>query len=33
MAGESLVINFEDDLLHIPRDADPVSRIGEFEPH
>lgn len=29
---KSLVINFEDELLHIPRDDDQVSRIGEFEP-
>ena len=32
MAEESLVINFEDELLHIPRDDDPVSTISEYEP-
>ena len=32
MAEERLVINFEDQLLHIPRDDDPVSTVSEYDP-
>jgi hypothetical protein len=32
MAEEKLVINSEDELLHIPRCDDPVSTLSEYAP-
>lgn len=32
MAEEALIINGEDEVLHVPRDDDPASKLSDYEP-